>query len=191
MSMKKVLLLALVLSSLFLSACSTTASVGSWCDLVPDSVCIFRGKFTVAKAEPSFDLGKATVVFYGEAFLPKSGTYKATISVDSQEGKPIASREIEYNIEGYAAKLNAPAGVERWIHEVAEGQSVTINLVSQKVRIVVLDPYASSGKLVSILLYDDIPISSTVTRIEPTKGCWYNEVLCSPDEFKYRRTDGE
>ena len=60
-----------------------------------------------------------------------------------------------------------------------------------EVRIVVLDPYAPSGKLVSILLYDDIPISSTVTKIEPTKGCWYNEVLCSPDEFKYRRPNGE
>ena len=132
MVVKNLMFYTLALSSLLVSACSTTASVGSWCDLVPDSVCILRGKFTVAKPESSIDLRKVTVVFHGEVFLPKSGAYAAIVSVDSLEGKTIASREIEYKIEDNTAKLNAPGAVKKWIRQVADDQSVTVSLVSQK-----------------------------------------------------------
>lgn len=175
-----------------LPSCVASGSFGNWCDLVPDSVCIPRGRFVLEKRQEPFTLATAKVIFSGENFVLKDGRYGATLTLSSLDEKaPLSTKAIQYEIKDGVARLSDPASIEDWIYRFVKTQTIVLSFISDKVRIVITDPYSSSGKLVSILMYEDLPLSSSTVLIRPTKGCWYNETLCSAGKFDYKRIDGK
>lgn len=163
------------------------------CQFVPYANCTLRGTVLVLTEVLPEQLASVSIWLEHDSATLTPGLFEAWISLkqptDQLDSKSIAINRaaeddirIYFRVRGDRASIDPrfsdlPAIAAKINSYRKQGRSL-LNVVSQRIPIMLLDRDAVSARLKATLMYSKTQGPTSAIFMRPTNGCWYDEPSC-------------